>query len=187
MRSSTPRTGSTRGSARDSGLAKRYHYVNFLQSNKRFIGRGSDADARGATDGRQDHNLLPESSTSRHIICTVQTTSVVGSKPASLPRIEPPASTAVGSHFGLWAFAASFGYRECTSGRESQSMSNQPPADVRWIRVAGTGRTQGLPNRVLWVSESLGRAALGKEDYGLVTTGWPGVEHAVGPRFAMCF
>jgi hypothetical protein len=33
------------------------------------MGRGLDADTRGATDGRQDHNLPPESSASRHIIC----------------------------------------------------------------------------------------------------------------------
>jgi len=61
-------------------------------------------------------------------------------------------------------------------------MSRQS-SDVRgWVRVAGTGRRQGLPNAVLWTAEALGRA-LGRDGYGVVTGGWPGVDYIVCDAF----
>lgn len=55
--------------------------------------------------------------------------------------------------------------------------------NVKWIRVVGTGKSVGLPTEVILASERIGRA-LATAGYGLVSGGWPGVDHIVSREFA---
>ena len=55
-------------------------------------------------------------------------------------------------------------------------------ANVKWIRVVGMGKRKGLSPEVILASEQVGKA-LAYAGYGLITSGWPGVDYIVSREF----
>jgi len=59
---------------------------------------------------------------------------------------------------------------------------NEPKSETRWILVAGSGKSR-IPARIVETSKRLGRE-LADAGFGLVSGGWPGVDHIISRAFA---
>jgi TIR domain len=61
---------------------------------------------------------------------------------------------------------------------------HEPPTPaLRWVMVAGTGRAFGPQENECWCAKAIGYR-LGREGFGLVSGGWPGVDYIVASAFA---
>jgi hypothetical protein len=61
---------------------------------------------------------------------------------------------------------------------------HKPPTPaLRWVMVAGTGRAFGPQESKCWCANAIGYR-LGREGFGLVSGGWPGVDYIVASAFA---
>jgi hypothetical protein len=60
--------------------------------------------------------------------------------------------------------------------------SPHPKESKRWVLVAGTGLVHGTPTEDVHAARAVG-AELARSRYGLITGGWPGVDHVATEAF----